>query len=136
MPDGFARLGGSWRKIPENMEVQDRIKIAAAFAFLVLGIVGYYLLGSASGALGVLSVVAGVLLAGAVALMSSPGKGFVEFAKEAVAEVKKVVWPTRKETIQLTMLVFGFVVALAIFMWIVDGALAWLFYDLFLGRGK
>ncbi|MBB5020477.1 preprotein translocase subunit SecE [Chitinivorax tropicus] len=118
------------------MEVQDRIKIAAAFAFLVLGIVGYYLLGSASGALGVLSVVAGVLLAGAVALMSSPGKGFVEFAKEAVAEVKKVVWPTRKETIQLTMLVFGFVVALAIFMWIVDGALAWLFYDLFLGRGK
>ncbi|WP_137940207.1 preprotein translocase subunit SecE [Chitinivorax sp. B] len=118
------------------MEVQDRIKIAAAFACLVLGVVGYYLLDPALGGLRALSVVVGIVLAGGISLTSMPGKGFIEFSKESVAEVKKVVWPTRKETVQLTMLVFGFVVALAIFMWIVDGTLAWLFYDLFLGRGK
>lgn len=118
------------------MEVQDRIKVAAALMLMVLGVVGYYVLASSGSFVRVLSVLVGLVAAGGVVLTSTPGKGFVEFAKESVAEAKKVVWPTRKETVQLTMVVFGFVVVLALFMWLVDGTITWLFYDLLLGRSK
>jgi preprotein translocase subunit SecE len=47
-----------------------------------------------------------------------------------------VVWPTRKETIQVTLVVFGFVVAMAIFLWVVDTSLEWVLYDLLLGWKK
>ena len=67
--------------------------------------------------------------------LSAPGKSFVTYAQDSVGEAKKVVWPTRKEATQLTGLVFLFVLVLALFMWLVDSGLSWLFYDLILGRG-
>lgn len=118
------------------MEVQDRIKLTASLLLVVLGVAGYYLLGSAGQALKVLSVVVGVVAAGGLMLTSSQGKDFVGFARDSVAEAKKVVWPTRKETLQVTAVVFAFVLVLALFMWIVDSSLSWLFYDVLLGRGK
>ena len=57
------------------------------------------------------------------------------YAQDSVGEAKKVVWPTRKEATQLTGVVFLFVLVLALFMWLVDSGLSWLFYDLILGRG-
>ena len=65
------------------------------------------------------------LAAGAVAWWSEPGKQFAVFAGESVAEVKKVVWPTRKETLQTTGIVFAFVVVMALFLWAVDSSLLW-----------
>jgi preprotein translocase subunit SecE len=59
-----------------------------------------------------------------VAVFSAPGREFVAFAQEAVVEVKKVVWPTRKETVQTTGVVVAFVIVMAIFLWIVDAILA------------
>ena len=53
-----------------------------------------------------------------------------------VAEVKKVVWPTRKETLQTTAAVFAFVVVMAVFLWISDKALEWILYDLIMGWKK
>ena len=67
---------------------------------------------------------------------SEPGRQFGVFAGEAITEVKKVVWPTRKETMQTTAAVFAFVVVMAIFLWISDKTLEWVLYDLILGWKK
>ena len=64
------------------------------------------------------------------------GRQFVAFARDAWREVKKVVWPTRKETLQMTAYVFAFVVIMALFLWFTDKTLEWVFYDLILGWRK
>ena len=110
----------------------DKIKLGAAAALVAAGIGGYYWLADSALVLRVLAVVAGLLLAGAVAWWSEPGKQFAVFAGESVAEVKKVVWPTRKDTIQTTAAVFAFVVVMAIFLWISDKTLEWVLYELIL----
>jgi preprotein translocase subunit SecE len=84
----------------------------------------------------ILAVVAGLLAAGAVAGWSEPGKQFAIFAGESVVEVKKVVWPTRKETMQTTAAVFAFVVVMAVFLWMTDKVLEWVLYDLIMGWKK
>ena len=114
----------------------DKIKLAVAVALVAAGIWGYYLLGEQALVLRVLAVMAGVAAAAVVAWTSAPGKEFVLFASEAVGEVKKVVWPTRKETMQTTAAVFAFVVVMAVFLWISDKTLEWLLYDLVLGWKK
>jgi preprotein translocase subunit SecE len=69
----------------------------------------------------------------AVAWFSEPGRQFAQFAQETIAETKKVVWPTRKETVQTTGIVFAFMVLMAVFLWVTDKTLEWVFYDLILG---
>jgi preprotein translocase subunit SecE len=69
-------------------------------------------------------------------LFTVPGREFAVFAGEAIAEVKKVVWPTRKETIQTTAAVFAFVLVMAVFLWLSDKTLEWVLYDLILGWKK
>ncbi len=66
-------------------------------------------------------------------LLSQSGKRFVGFSQDAVNETRKVVWPTRKETIQTTLIVFVFVFVMALFLWLADKALEWVLYDLILG---
>ena len=115
----------------------DKIKLGAAVVLVGVGIWAYYWLGADTPlVLRILAVVAGVLAAAAVAWWSEPGKQFAVFAGEAGEEVKKVVWPTRKETIQTTAAVFAFVVVMAIFLWITDKGLEWLLYDLIMGWRK
>ena len=111
----------------------DKLKFALALALLAAGVVGFYLLSEQPLVLRVLSVLAGVGAGVAVAWFSAPGRRFVEFAREAVVETKKVVWPSRKETVQTTGLVFAFVVVMAIFLWLTDKSLEWVLYDLVLG---
>ena len=69
-------------------------------------------------------------------LVSDTGKQFVAFGQDAVREVKKVVWPERKEAMQITAYVFVFVVVMALFLWLTDKTLEWVFYDLILGWKK
>jgi preprotein translocase subunit SecE len=104
----------------------DKLKLAIAALLVVAGVAGYYALSDSLMIVRVLCVVAGVLAAAGVAWTSEPGKEFYVFAQESVAETKKVVWPTRKETIQTTGIVMAFVVVMAVFLWIVDGSLVWL----------
>ena len=74
----------------------------------------------------VAAVLAGLAAAAGVFWHTSqPGKQFYVFAQESIAETKKVVWPTRKETLQTTGIVFAFVVVMALFLWIVDASLLW-----------
>jgi preprotein translocase subunit SecE len=114
----------------------DKVKLAVAVALIAAGIWGYYLLGEQALVLRVLAVMGGMAAAAVVAWTSAPGKQFVVFAAESIAEVKKVVWPTRKETVQTTAAVFAFVVVMAVFLWISDKTLEWLLYDLVLGWKK
>jgi preprotein translocase subunit SecE len=115
----------------------DKVKLAIAAAFVVAGIWAYYWLGESTAfVLRLLAVVAGLLAGAAVAWFSEPGKQFAVFAGESIGEVKKVVWPTRKETMQTTAAVFAFVVAMAVFLWVSDKALEWVLYDLILGWKK
>jgi preprotein translocase subunit SecE len=97
------------------------------------GIAGFYYFADWPGLVRAALVVLGVVAAGGVLLLSEPGKAFVAFVRAAVAEVRKVVWPSRKETTQATLVVFAFVVTLAIFMWLVDKTLEWVLYGLLLG---
>jgi preprotein translocase subunit SecE len=114
----------------------DKVKLGAAVLLVVLGIWGYYRLGEAALVLRILAVVGGMVAAAAVAWWSAPGRQFAVFAGESIDEVKKVVWPTRKETIQTTAAVFAFVVVMAIFLWLTDKSLEWVLYELILGWKK
>jgi len=80
--------------------------------------------------------VAGLLVSAAILWTSSSGREFLNFAKEAVRETRKVVWPTRKEAMQITGIVFAFVVIMAIFLWGTDKTLEFLLYDVILGWKK
>ena len=110
----------------------DKIKLGGAVVLLGIGIWGYYWLADSALVLRILSVAAGALAGAAVAWFSAPGREFALFAGESVAEVKKVVWPTRKDTIQTTAAVFAFVVVMAIFLWLSDKTLEWVLYELIL----
>lgn len=111
----------------------DKIKFALALLLLVAGVAGFYLLAEQAMILRVLAVLAGVGVSAAIAWKTEPGQQFFVFAREATAEAKKVVWPSRKETLQTTGLVFLFVLAMATFLWLTDKSLEWVLYDLILG---
>ena len=110
----------------------DKLKFAAALLLLIAGIVGFYLLGEQPMILRVLSVLAGLGAGAAVAWITEPGQRFFVFGRESVAEAKKVVWPSRKETLQTTGAVFAFVLVMAIMLWITDKTLEWTTFDLVL----
>jgi preprotein translocase subunit SecE len=114
----------------------DKVKLAIALVLVALGLAGYYWLGESALVLRILAVVAGIVAGAAVAWFSAPGREFALFAGESLAEVKKVVWPTRKETMQTTAAVFAFVVVMAVFLWLSDKTLEWVLYELVLGWKK
>jgi len=114
----------------------DKAKLAVAVALLLGSFVAFYLL-SAQGALAQWAALI-VLLAGAVVVfaISESGKQLLAFGRDAWREVKKVVWPARKEAIQMTAYVFAFVFVMALFLWLTDKTVEWVFYDLILGWRK
>ena len=114
----------------------DKAKLAGSVLLVLAALAGYFLLAK-QGAL-VQWAAFLVLLALAVVsfLVSEPGKQLIAFGRDAWREVKKVVWPTRKEATQMTAVVFGFVLILALFLWLTDKTLEWVFYDLILGWKK
>jgi preprotein translocase subunit SecE len=112
----------------------DKIKLFVAFMLVAAGIEGYYYLHDSAAVLRLASVLVGLLLAAGVALTSEPGKRFFAFGKDSVAEAKRVVWPTRKETLQTTAIVIAFAVTMALFLWAVDASLMVMVNKL-MGRG-
>ncbi len=113
----------------------DKIKMAVAVALVIAGIWGYYHFSETAQVLRVLMVLGGLIAAGAVAWLTAPGKELFIFSQEAWQEASKVSWPTRKETVQTTGVVFAFVVVMALFLFAVDTSLAWL-VKLVTGRGE
>jgi preprotein translocase subunit SecE len=104
----------------------DKFKLGLAILLVIAGIAGFYYLGEDSALiLRVASVLGGLVLAAITALMTTPGRVFYVYSQEAVAETRKVVWPSRKETVRTTGMVLAFVMVMAIFLWIVDAILVW-----------
>ena len=111
----------------------DKAKLAAASALVVLSLAGYYLLSAQGQWVQWLALVMGLTAAAGAFFASEPGRQLIAFGRDAWREVRKVVWPARKEAIQITAYVFGFVLIMAMFLWMTDKTLEWLFYDLILG---
>jgi preprotein translocase subunit SecE len=111
----------------------DKAKVVLSLCAVLAGVVGFYLLAGSPTVVRVGALLGGLILAVGIAWTSTMGQAFIGFAREAVREVKKVVWPTRKEALQMTAIVFGFVLVMALFLWGVDKLLGFVFYNLILG---
>jgi preprotein translocase subunit SecE len=111
----------------------DKAKLAAAVVLLVGGVAAFYLLGQQALWMRVLALLALIAAAVGVFFVSEPGKQLIGFSRDSVREVKKVVWPTRNEALQMTGYVFAFVFVMALFLWVTDKTLSWVLYDLILG---
>lgn len=114
----------------------DKAKLAVSVLLVIAGIVGFYML-TKQGALAQWGALIGALVAAvAVFVSSESGKEFLAFGRDAAREAKKVVWPSRKEAMQMTAYVFAFVVVMALFLWLTDKTLEWAIFDLLLGWRK
>ena len=108
---------------PSIYSSQDKIKLAVAGVVVLAAIVGYYVLANSPFALRAGLVIAGLVVALVIAWTSQPGKDFIVYCQDSTTETKKVVWPSRKETLQTTGVVVAFVIVMAIFLWAVDASL-------------
>jgi len=103
----------------------DTIKLAIALLMVIGGVVGFYLYPEVSTLLRTLGLLAVIGAAAAVAYQTDKGRQLWGFFQDAQIEVRKVVWPTRQETVQTTLLVIAMVILVAIFMWLLDMFLGW-----------
>ena len=99
----------------------------------ILSLVAYYTLASQTIWVRLAVLLGGFAVAVVLAAVSADGKRFLAYAKDSVAEAKKVVWPSRKEATQMTLVVFAFVVVMALFLWAADKLIEWLVFSVFLG---
>ncbi len=111
----------------------DKAKLGVAVVALFAGLIGFYFLAGQSIIIRVAVLTGGLLLAVGAAWTSALGQDFIGFARESARETKKVVWPSRREAMQITGVVFGFVFIMALFLWGTDKLLEVVLYDLILG---
>jgi len=111
----------------------DKAKLAGVAVLVVGAVVAFYALGQQDLWLRVLALLGLLAVAVAVFFTSEPGKQLIAYGRDSVKEVRKVVWPSRQEAMQMTGYVFAFVVVMALFLWLTDKTLEWVFYDLLLG---
>jgi len=111
----------------------DKARLAVAAMLVVAAVVVFYLLDKQNLWMRVAAMFALFIAALAAFFTSEPGKQLIAYGKDSAREVKKVVWPTRKEAMQMTGYVFAFVVVMALFLWLTDKTLEWVLYDLVLG---
>jgi preprotein translocase subunit SecE len=104
----------------------DAVKLGFSLSILVAAVWAFYHFGDQSMLLRVLGMLAAVALAGFIALQSRVGRSVWHFATDSRVEVRKVVWPSLKETRQTTLIVFIMVLILGIFLWLVDMLLAFI----------
>ena len=112
----------------------DKLKLGLAVLVIIAGIVGFSVLESKLPMVARIAIFVGSLaLAALIAWMSEPGRRTIAFAHESYNEVKRVVWPTRKETLQMTGIVFAFVAIMGLFLWVLDKLVGWLLFGVLLG---
>jgi len=117
------------------MVLPDKLKLLASGLAVVAAVALFYVLGDSSALIRALVVVVGVIAAAGIALTSDPGRSVWQFALATRTEVRKVVWPTRRETAQSTMIVILMVLVVGIYLWLLDAFSFWAIYDLTLGLG-
>lgn len=102
----------------------DTFKLLLAIVILIAGIVGFYHYEAESQLYRVLGVVFATGVAIAISATTTLGQNLIGFGREARMEVRKVVWPTRQETVQTTFMVIVAVIIIGIFLWLIDMLLA------------
>jgi len=111
----------------------DKAKLAIAGLLAVGAVAAFYLLGKQDQWVRVVVLLGLLVVAVGVFFTSEAGKQLIAYGQDSVKEVRKVVWPTRKEAMQMTGYVFAFVFVMALFLWLTDKTLEWVLYDLVLG---
>lgn len=114
----------------------DKAKLAGSVALAIGAIVAFYLLARQGSVAQWAALLVGLAVAVALFASSENGRQLVAFGRDSWREVKKVVWPARKEAMQMTAYVFAFVAIMSIFLWATDKTLEWVFFDLILGWRK
>ena len=114
----------------------ERVRLAAAGVLALAGFVAFFLLSKQGGLVQWAALLVAFAAAAGVFLTTEPGRRLIAFGRESWREVQKVVWPSRKESLQVTGYVFAFVVVMALFLWLTDKTLEWLLYDWILGWRK
>jgi preprotein translocase subunit SecE len=102
----------------------DKIKLLLSVLVAIAGVVAFYYLADRPEWMRLASLLGAIVVALVIAVQSGPGKAAWEFAKGSRVELRKVVWPSNKETIQVTLSVFLIVTVVALFLWAVDWMLA------------
>ena len=121
-------------RVETASKAQDTLKWLVATSLLAAAVVAFYYYGEESLLLRVIGLLIVAGAAAAIAFSTDKGRTAWEFMRESRTELRKVVWPTRKETTQTTLVVIGVVILVAIFLWMVDGILSWV-VRLLLGHG-
>jgi len=114
----------------------DKLKLFGAISIVVAGLAVFYAVDIDSQLVRVSVLILSIVAAGAVALWSTPGQNAWSFAKEARSEFRKIVWPTRRDTAQSTLIVIIMVILIGLFLWLLDTISFWMIYDFFLGLGN
>ena len=121
-------------RVETASKMQDTLKWLVATVLLGAAVTAFYYYGEESLLLRVIGLLIVAGAAGAIAFTTDKGRAAWEFMRDSRTEIRKVVWPTRKETTQTTLVVLGVVALVAIFMWMIDGILSWI-VRLLLGHG-
>jgi preprotein translocase subunit SecE len=111
----------------------DKAKLAVAGVLVIAAVVAFYALSRQDLWMRVAALLVLLIAAVATFFTSEVGKQLIAYGRDSVREVRKVVWPTRKEALQMTGYVFAFVFVMALFLWMTDKTLEWVLYDLILG---
>ena len=114
----------------------DKMRLVLTIALVLAGLVAYYMLAAQGPWVQWGGLLVALVAAVVVFFTSETGRELAAFGRDAIRETKKVVWPERKEALQITLYVFAFVVVMALFLWLTDKTLEWVFYDLILGWKK
>lgn len=111
----------------------DKAKLAVACVLVIAAVAAFYALGKQDLWVRTAALIVVLIAAIGTFFTSEPGRQLIAYGRDSTREVKKVVWPTRKEALQMTGYVFAFVLAMAMVLWLTDKTLEWVLYDLILG---
>ena len=113
-------------QVQQGVTVLDTAKLVAGAAILAGGIAAFSMLPDLPIWLRWIIVLAALVLGTLVGLQSSPGRTFWEFVQSSRIELRKVVWPDRQETVQVTLVVFVMIIVLSLFFWALDSLLGFI----------
>uniref|UniRef100_UPI00334039A1 preprotein translocase subunit SecE n=1 Tax=Castellaniella defragrans TaxID=75697 RepID=UPI00334039A1 len=123
----------SHQNVETVSRASERIKLGLAVLVVAAGIIAYSVFDTQPMYLRLGAFIAGLVLAAVIAWFSETGRRTIGYARESYNETRRVVWPSRKEATQMTGIVFAFVAAMGVLLWVADKLLGWIIYGLLLG---
>jgi len=120
----------------EGSSAADVAKLALTFVVLAAGVVGYYWFNDLATWQRLFILLGGLVLGGAIGFFTRAGQSLRDFLVESNFELRKVVWPTRQETVQTTLVIIVVVIVLSLLLGLIDIFLKWAILDHLLKLGR